>query len=317
MFDTFSPVKWYELYINGRTPKMPQDIYDSHIKKLSIIRHVITNILNKNSREEILSINYQDFIKHKIYNLFNISICSVLNEIFPDYKLKEWEFDIVPSGFWHDKNNADEYLMWFVENKINIKEIDIKIDIPKIFTVHALREIGEHKLNSIIHNYKHYENYYEWLITIFPEWNLQEKDFKTYFSFDGIEFRSREECVVYEYIKKELKINIASTGNRRKGNKYFNRSFNESYYPDFLIKDVTEKPIVIEYFGLFHKNNDAKIFKQYREKTKRKIEFFSNMHNIYFVAFYPEDFYRNFEGIKTKLIKYLTLKGGEMVGQKD
>jgi hypothetical protein len=311
MFDTYTPLEWYKYFIQGQIPKIPYEITRNEENRKEIIKHVICNVLNKKSRNQIITITDNDFKKYRIYYLKkNRNICDLLNEIFPKYNFKEWEFAIVPSGFWKNKNNADDYLRWFVNNKLTMNEINIKVDIPKVFSVDALRKIGEHKLNAIIHSFKHYDNYFEWISKVFPDWDLKESDFNSYFSFDGIEFRSREECILYEFIKRNLGLSIISTGNKRKGNKYFNEIQNESYYPDFLIKNK-EKPIIIEYFGMLRLGEKSKseIFIKYKEKTERKIEYFSNLEDAYFIDLYPDDLKEHFKGVKGKLNKYIKQGG--------
>ncbi|WP_342567787.1 hypothetical protein MKY09_05325 [Psychrobacillus sp. FSL K6-4046] len=305
MFNTFTAIEWYHMYLDGRISKLPQEIYDSHVKRNEIIVHIIKELLKKESREDIIELNYNDIRRYKItYFLLGNNICDILNDVFSEYNFKHWEFRLVPGDFWSEKQHADEYLRWFVETRLNINELNINRDIPKIFTVSSLRIIGEHRLNRCLHEYDHYGSYYEWLSYIFPQWGLQPENFKLSISFDGVVFDSNEECLIYEYLKRECGISITYVGNQR-FYKFWNEEHNESYIPDFVISKINniklDKPLIMEYYGLYNPNLTDSFFQDYCEKTCRKNAFYKQNGDIYFLDIYPYDLVSTFKGVSEKL----------------
>ena len=88
-----------------------------------------------------------------------------------------------------------------------------------------------------------------------------------------------------------------------KNNKYINDKKGENYIPDFII-DLGNKKVIIEYFGLFRKKFTTHIYKEYCEKAERKIEFFTSLDNVIFIAIYPEDIKDNFKGVSEKLASF-------------
>lgn len=117
---------------------------------------------------------------------------------------------------------------------------------------------------------------------------------------DGVILNSFEERDVYEYIKYDLNIDIKSIGFSRK-HKLYNEKFNENYCPDFVIEDILDKPIFIEYYGLINSN----YYEDYICKAKRKNNFYNSQKDIYFIDLYPQDLKQNNKGIYEKLLPYI------------
>lgn len=305
---TYDAIQWWKWTYDGtptgkRLSSIPIEIGNNENNLIRIIRYVLTTRLNCKSKEDFLKIGFKTLKKYKIFftNIRHFTMCDLLNKTFPEYNFKEWDFIAVPHGFWEDINNADDYLRWFVKNKLDTSEMNIKTDIPKIFSPTGIRDI-DYRLNNIIKIYKHYDNFYQWLNKVFPEWNLNSNDFNLHLSFDGFKFLSREECIVYEYIKRDLELNIDPINAKRSENKYFNILYDETYYPDFLLKDKKfDKPVILEYFGMYSETASWELYVNYRNKVKRKIEYFSNRKDIYFIGIFPKDLRGNFKGIKSKL----------------
>ena len=82
---------------------------------------------------------------------------------------------------------------------------------------------------------------------------------------------------------------------------FYNKEFNESYIPDFIIKD---KNIIIEYFGLYVDKNHEFI-ENYKRKTHRKIKYFINIEGYEFIDLYPDDLKNDFEGVRKKLTPFI------------
>ena len=308
MYDTYLPEEWYEFYYSNRINKFPYEISRNNKYMSCIIRYAIEKKLNKYSRKEIISIDTNELIKMKLRNIItNSSVYEVLNNAFPEFDIKQWELKLVSNGFWSLKENVDELMKWYIKNNIDIKKINIKLDIPKIFNISSMRKINYHRLNSCIQLYHHYSSYYEWLSTLYPEWGLEEKDFNLKIAKDGTKLNSMEELLVYEFIIYNLNIKIKSIGLSKK-NKFYNDKYDEFYLPDFTIskynKFIFDKPVIIEYFGLYIPNDNCNMVQNYISKTHRKNEYYKSNPDIYFIDLYPTDLKNSFQGVRNKLTSF-------------
>jgi len=314
MYNTYSSIDWWKFTYYGtpngnKMKQVPYEILSSKTMINSILKYVIMNEMCFDNRNKILNIVLNDFKKYRLNGMlykFHKSIYELIIYLFPDYNIKQWELSATTDNCWDIKENANDYLKWFIKEKLGVDNIiDFKSEIPKIFTIGELRRINEHILNHIIHTKNYYNSYYEWFNTLFPELKLSPDDFKEHISKDGKRLNSLEELKVYETIKYDLKINITPTYSKNKHYTYHNEQENENYVPDFIIKKLKDKIIVVEYFGLYKENNSHKIFVNYFNKTKRKVTYFQNNKDIYFIGLYPDDLKNNFEGVKNKITSFL------------
>jgi len=314
IYATFTPIEWWKFTYYG-TPngnKMKQVPYEILFDKTmidSILKYVIINEMCFDDRNKILNIVLKDFKKYRLNGMlykFNKSIYELITYLFPNYNIKQWELSATTDNCWDIKGNADDYLKWFIKEKLGVDNImEFKSEIPKIFTVSELRKINEHVLNSIIHIKKYYTSYYEWFSILFPELNLCPDDFKEHISRDNKRLNSLEELKVYEVMKYDLGINVTSTYGKNKLYTYHNELENENYVPDFIIKKLKDKVLIVEYFGLYKENNTHKIFVNYANKTKRKVAYFENNKDVYFIGLYPDDLKDDFAGVKNKITSFL------------
>jgi len=138
-----------------------------------------------------------------------------------------------------------------------------------------------------------FNNYYEWCCLSFPEYSSDWKlsDFETCVAFDNTVCDSLEEMGVYEKLKRfEPKIQyIGSKINSRHTfiGKYNNKKCR--FCPDFVIEEISDKPIYIEYYGMYEENSKSEIFINYKNKTIAKNNFYKNNNDIYFIDIYRED----------------------------
>lgn len=303
MFDTYTPEQWYDFYYKNQINKFPYEISRNKEYMNRIMRYALVEILNIKSRDELLFIETKDLEKIRLRGFFSDNtISGTIDILFPEYNIKSWELNVVPKYFWRDKNNVDEFMLWFVENNIDLSNINIKTDIPNIFNREYMEEISNFKMNACISLYEHYNTYYEWINHLFPEWCLNPEDFKVHIAKDGVKLNSREELLVYEFVKYNYDINIKSIGLNRK-DKYFNEECNENYVPDFKVVDFL-KPIIIEYYGLYKPDNKSEYIQSYINKTHRKNKFYKSNPDIHFIDIYPPDLKNNFEGVRNKLTSF-------------
>lgn len=252
------------------------------------------------------------------YSQYYSSLYDVLIDVYPqiieNHTLFKWE--------WHQWNTYDrdfliQSLKDFVTFRIgNLINNPIE-DIPKYLTRNAMNQIYP-KFNKHIDR-KRFSNYYEWACLSFPEykdkWTID--NFEKITSTDGNVFDSYQERDVYEYIQNYTLFKyIKSVGKMRTG-KYTFKIKNSKYTrfcPDFVIEDIfyknekskLQKPIVIEYYGLYQENReDNEIIKNYEIKTKAKEKFYKSREDIYYIGIFPDDVKNNFKGLAEKLALFL------------
>jgi len=311
LIDTYDIIQWWKwLYYgapNGKKLKcIPLElINDNNLIKLS--KYIINNVLGYKSKGEILKIDSKTLIKYKIYfyKNFKICFCDYLNLVFPEYNFYPFELINVPLNYWKDVLNCDNYLEYILNNKLKFNINKDKVYLSSIFNAKNLRELGLGTLIYILQTYNHYNNFYEWLNKLHPEWDIKIENFNKHISYDGVILDSNEEVSLYNYLNNELKLNI--TANKKK-NKFYNKKNNENYLPDFYIKKlrniVLSKPFFIEYYGLFNIKNKSDLIKNYVQKTYRKNEFYKSNKDIYFIDLYPYDLKNNFQGVREKLTSF-------------
>jgi hypothetical protein len=320
MYDTYSPVEWYLMCKEGKFNKFPIDLMKIN-KCVEIVRYVINKEMKCSTRNSILSINRKEiegYISAKILNVIGRDHVEVLMNSFPEWDLKIYEFNQLPKGFITVKENADKYMKFIIDKIVNEFHINsVNTEIPQLLKPSIISDMGFHTLYHCITKYKHYSNFYEWVDHLYPEWELKPTDFSIIIACDGSTIcNSIEEKRIFDYLYSNYGVSISAIGMKRK-NGFFNDKYNEKYYPDFKISEigdmVLDKPIFIEYYGLYTSNiNSIKhpLLFNYKEKIKRKNEFYKNNTCIDFIDLYPFDLNNDFQGVRDKLTPFL-LKGGE------
>jgi len=306
MYNTYSIIEWYEIFRTNKIKCIPKEIFTNE-NILIIIKYVLTEILNKKSRKEILEVSRKELYKYRLAGMLtkiDSNYVNILNQIFPEFNYKIWEMNGVIGHFWEDINNVDDYMRWFVENEVKI--VDAKNEVSRIFTVSSLRSINNHILNYLLLSMKWYSSYYEWLNKLYPEWELTTDHFKQNIAKDGETLDSMEELKVYEFIKCDLLFDIKTTNNTSSKDKFYNLDEKENYVPDFISKFINpEIKLIIEYFGFWKDNPDNHIFIEYHDKTLRKIKFFNSLDDYKFIGLFPSDLKNNFQGVREKLTSFL------------
>lgn len=298
---SLSIIEWYEYFIKG-TPngnklyQIPQCfINKEELPKL--FKYVIEEKIGFKTREEMLnltqpiieeykiSFSKTPFIKNSPYNIIKLT--------YPELNIQGWEMVHAPTSYWDDYNNVLSLFKFYV-NKIN-EEFGNNVNYNTYINDRAIQSL----CYKLFRAKKYKWNNKTWQ-DIINDCGLDIQLSNINISCDGTILNSKEEVVLYDYIKTNLNIDIKSIGlKRKKGYYFYNEEHDENYIPDFYIKN--EKPIIIEYFGMYNENNKNKMFVDYNEKTKRKIEFFNSLEGYNFIAIFPQDLKNNFEGLKNKL----------------
>jgi hypothetical protein len=266
-----------------------------------------------------ISFNFEDELAKKGLSCLTQVYFKGSVELFEWYcKKKGFEFSIhkrkyKPNGYWNSKENFEIQFKMYIESLLENNLIDnYQVDLPA-YLKKSFIDTTEFKMLVVANNK---QNYYKSLIdcanTLYPHFNLDIENIIP-IGCDGVTIlNSYQEKKVFDYIYDKMKIrNIKAIG-ISKGNNFYNDEFKEKYYPDFEILSLLDKPIIIEYYGLYdlRKSPNEMVYK-YMKKTDRKNDFYRQNNNIYFVDLYPSDLANNCEGIKNKINKYTNSKGGE------
>lgn len=246
------------------------------------------------------------------YTKYYCSLYDMLTDVYPFIKnnniLFKWE--------WTQCNNSDvNFLVNMLREYVLFRMNDV-IDSPKDapnYLNPSYFEIAFSKMNKHIDK-KRFKNYYEWACLAFPEYKdiWTKEDFNMIVSKDGTVFDSYQERDVYELIKSQSAFKyIKSIGKNRSGKYIFkpDNSKYSSFCPDFVIEYIQigckkiklQKPIIIEYYGMYEDNPKHAIFKKYKEKTIEKEKFYKNNKDIYYIPIYMVDIKNNYEGLAKKL----------------
>jgi hypothetical protein len=125
-------------------------------------------------------------------------------------------------------------------------------------------------------------------------------EFSNSFAKDGTKMNSKEEATIHNFLINNYPTNrILYNGSHSSKNiKFYNDEFEEHYFVDWILYDT----IIVEYFGYLNSsNNQHRRFLNYKEKTKRKIDFFSNLDGYQFVALFPKDLHYKMKNINEKI----------------
>lgn len=243
--------------------------------------------------------------------LFN-NITDISPEKWFDYII-EGTIDRIPKQIKNDENIVKivRHIMF------NYMKTKTKEDIIKNFTYNNLSKF---KIYSYI---KDFGGRYNSANITFPEFKNEwtQKDFNIISSYDGNEFDSRQERDVYEFIKLNDNFkNIIPINRQRKVGKYVFNLGDEYEYdrfcPDYVVETIDisgktfklQKPIIIEFYGLYSEKETKSMFNFYRKKTKIKEEFYKSRDDIYYIGIYPKDLKNNFKGVSEKLASFLLRK---------
>lgn len=312
IYGTFTVIEWYEMFYEGRLARMPGFVTGSKENWIKIMRHIAFNKYRMKSKEDILKINKKFLEKNRVTNIRYIisqQVYKVLQECFPEFNIQPWELTMASAKYFSKIENREYAIDLFIDkNGFSFNDIlEKKLEVSQ-----KMDEFGIY--NSIYRRFMSYENMF---IEYYKTKNIivEAKDFKNIIlSSDGItKLHSMEEKIVFDYVKYELNLEIEAIGLNR-GLRFYNEELNENYYPDFIIENLLDKPIVIEYFGWFIPGNKNNLIKSYVDKTHRKNNYFRNLEDIYYIDLYPKDLKDKCQSIKDKFEKMVNmpLKGGEI-----
>lgn len=307
LYDTFDIFQWYRWSVIEKTPKgtlidsLPYSLQtDENIER--IIKYSISDILNLKTKEDILSLTVKQMNEYKIAftgnPLISNSPIKAIRLAYPDLEFSENEMVSTNRGFWHIYENFLSVVTTYYKSE---KEVLSSLGIDYIFTNNYLYEKNSKLLAIKKSLYKH-KTWYEILkdASIDFQMNLQK------YSLDGERFDSHQEKIVYELLRSIPNTTVVNNRLGKSSVKVF-KDIDGSYVPDFIVYSANNKPVIIEYFGMYNENSTSEVFVNYRSKTKKKIEFFKNLDDYLFIPLFEGDLSNNFKGIKYKISQVINI----------
>ena len=201
--------------------------------------------------------------------------------------------------------------------RLNKVIINLEEDIPNYLNRTYINNIYP-KFDSYISRRK-VKNYFEWACKAFPEYadKWTEKQFGIIKSVDGFEFDSYQEKDIYEFIKFEKGFKYIDSIGRNRGKGKFIFQLDDSYEykqfcPDYVIEFIDDKnikkkllkPIIIEYYGYYLKDNPYKLFQEYIKRADVKEEYYKSNKDIYYIGIFPDDIKNHYESLVKKLSSF-------------
>jgi hypothetical protein len=236
------------------------------------------------------------FIKNSPFNLVSIA--------FPELNIKEFEMCHVTNNYWKSYNNflsVVEYYYNVVLNGINENE-------KYMYFQQVMMKELMFKLLCAKQKYYNNKSWNDILNDLNINCNIPiEKNT----AYDGVKLNSNEELQIYEYVHNIIGIKTFKSIGYNRNKKYCfavdDKKYNK-FYPDFIIEKINkfklEKPIIIEYYGMFNLICKSEFIREYITKTNRKNEYYKSNPDIYFIDIYPCDLKNNFEGVRNKLTSF-------------
>lgn len=276
----------YKLILNNSKSCFNNEVVTREGAVVLFKYYLIKNNINV-TRNYLLNTNYTnlcmasklDSYIQKHYSGYYDFICAC----YPKYNLKVWEFKILdcPNGYWSNKYNMYYCIRENIRELFENKVISTYSDIFKIPSQILCKYF--HSSISVFYEGSIKQNIINYLDFIKVEYSIDKY-------YEGMLFDSFEEIEVYKHIKK-----IFPSVVKNKSTRFYNEKYKEGYIPDFIFGDV-----IIEYFGMYKLNSDNKMYKEYSEKTQRKIKYFDSISKYKFIAIFPKDLYGN--NIENKLL---------------
>lgn len=288
------------------TKKTPDDFWEKEENMNSARNWLINKLYQDNiitAPEDLINIDHTKICKQYglttlLFTKFKGSRYQFSNFLFPNL-FTELDFPL-QNNYFNDENNIIKAIdriieLWMRDGKINSIE-----DIPTYATCNSFADYGFYHLLVNVFNCHPYECFN----FRFPD-KWSPIDFKKSVANDGTVTDSKEESQIHNWMIKNLSnmFSIEYNGSNKQGyRKWVNEEYNEYYIPDWIINDNT----IVEYFGYYSTSKNTHYrFKKYREKTMRKISYFTDLEGYNFIAIFPKDLKHNFRGLKSKFANYL------------
>lgn len=302
IFNYLYPNKWSRWDYN----RVTRNFYEIKENRIKTIRDLIIkdNLYSKEDLIKIANINYFKIngIISLVCKYYAGSPIKCIIECFPEFNIYEWEFKQCPNGYWESEDNRKNSFKQLIEYKLLLKT---KEDIIKTINNKYLLTFYPKFFGVLNIYYK--RNVYNWINDIYPN-QFKITDFNNLITKDNIKVNNKIELLLHNFILDNFsKYILKYTGffTRSKKYKFTNYLHNENYVPDWIMYDDNNIKLIIEYFGWYNIKSDLTMYKDYKLKTNRKIEFFTDYciqnPDYKFLALFPEDLKHSLTNIQQKL----------------
>lgn len=249
--------------------------------------HIISNIDDIPSKINIYTFDKYG-LKGYLTHVYKGITFAAFDEVFPG-KWNVWEFKSAPAGYWENEANIKKAIIWLVDK---LKTNGIINEVSDLQYLQLYKLLDEYSLRSLT---KDSVKMHQYFINTYPD-ELSQCDFNLNVAKDGTRCLSKAEVVIHNlFLDMGMLFDYGSKKYRFKNNKY-----NESYMPDWVLK-TKDKDIIVEYFGLYTENAKDEFLLNYKQKTHRKIDYYTNLTDYSFLALYPKDLQANYKGLINKL----------------
>jgi hypothetical protein len=277
----------YPTYTLGRVDyKQANLILDNYIEDNNII---INNILEYNDYQGLLRKSKLSYFLEGRGNK-SYSMLEFIVQYF-GYEYAGYKFKACSANYYKKKENRDFDLKWFIEK-------DLKVEtnkIPLYITKYALHQKASPLYTALGKGYCG-ESLFDWVNECYPDvFNINDFEINPY----RAEFDSLEEAQVDEYLRKEISKSVLYNGRT-------NRDVIEieGMIPDWIIH-TNKGCYLVEYFGLYSKNDISSSHRliRYHEKMKIKMEKYKELEKVGYktLFIYPDDIRNGFDGLLEKL----------------
>ncbi len=174
-----TPIEVYSAVVKGKIKKFPNDYMTQDIAK-ELITHVVINQLNFKRRDICKKLNLKLLSDHKLGGVrtqFDNSIFCIIDYVFPEMKIKQWELNKVHPDFWKVQSNRNEFILWVAaQENLNIKKIEYAklINTPLILKKHGSNAVKEAGGLHILINEAVGNIFKEWQFVKINSWNEQK-----------------------------------------------------------------------------------------------------------------------------------------------
>jgi len=253
---------------------------DSYIKHNNII--IIDNIFEYNKYYELLK-DCKCMDNEDRYSYIEL-VLKYYNNEYPAYKFHGGHIN-----YWKNKDNRIYELKWYIENDMKLDDIN---KLPLYLTKGRLNKEAR-SIYYILQNYYNGE-LFNWVDKCYPNM-FKPKEFNIWYrrdEFDSIEEQNVHEILVNKF-GKSLYYNCGDASQRLTIN---------GCQPDWLV--LCEKPIIIEYFGMYSDRTDNTMLVEYTNRTNKKISYYDSLSNYDKIYIYPSDLKNGNLGLINKLEMY-------------
>ncbi len=120
------PIVVYNAVVNGELKKFPNNYMTKEIAKI-LVTHVVVGQLKFTRKDVCKKLNFSILSEHHlggVRRLFDDCLYSMINYVFKEENIVEWELNKVAPKFWEIEANRIRFVQWIAKKeKLDIKKI--------------------------------------------------------------------------------------------------------------------------------------------------------------------------------------------------